>query len=147
MKTSLHPHLIVKNAAKAIEFYVSALGAEEIARFADEKLGGQIVHAELSVHGAKLTLAEEARNWSNDAPTSLGGSPVVLTLTVDDARAAGKRMEKHGATVVFPIEDQFYGKREGRLRDPFGHVWVISQDLEALSRDEIQRRVDAFPST
>jgi PhnB protein len=140
----LAPHLIVKDAARAIAFYVEALGARELSRATDHKLGGLIVHAELALGAARFSLSEEARDWKNDAPTSLGGSPVVLTLTVADARAVGARMERAGATVVFPIADQFYGKRQGRLRDPFGHLWIVSQELEALSPEEVQRRVDAF---
>jgi PhnB protein len=142
--TTLVPHLVVKGAARAIAFYVDALGARELGRATDHKLGDLIVHAELAIGDARFTVAEEARDWKNDAPTSLGGSPVVLTLTVGDARAVGARMEKAGATVIYPIADQFYGKRQGRLRDPFGHLWIISQDLEALSYEEVQRRVDAF---
>jgi PhnB protein len=142
--TTLVPHLVVKGAARAIAFYVDALGARELGRATDHKLGDLIVHAELAIGDARFTVAEEARDWQNDAPTSLGGSPVVLTLTVGDARAVAARMEKAGATVVYPVADQFYGKRQGRLRDPFGHLWIVSQDLEALSYEEVQRRVDAF---
>jgi PhnB protein len=140
----LHAHLIVAGAARAIAFYVKALGAREISRFADEKLGGLIVHAELAIGDVRFTLAEETREWHNVSPAALGGSGVVLTLEVEDADAVGARMVKEGAKVVFPIADQFYGKREGRLQDPFGHLWVISQPLEQLSNEEIQRRVDRF---
>ncbi|WP_394844187.1 VOC family protein [Pendulispora brunnea] len=138
------PHLIVRGAARAIEFYVEALGAKEIARFADPKLNGHIVHAELAIGETKFSLSEEARDWKNDAPPSLGGSPVMLTLEVADALAVGERMVRAGATVVFPIEDQFYGERQGRLVDPFGHRWIITQHIEDLSNEEIQRRVEAY---
>ena len=138
----LHPRLIVKGADRAIEYYVKALGAKEVERYADPNLGGMIVHAALTIGDAMFTLSEEARASQNDAPTSLGGTPVLLHLEVDDADAIGKRMEKGGAKVIFPIADQFYGRREGRLADPFGHTWIISQPLEELSREEIQKRVD-----
>jgi PhnB protein len=140
----LHPHLIVKDAPRAIDFYVQALGAEEVVRYADPNLGGMIVHAELTLGGAKFTLAEEHREWHNVSPRSLHGSPVVLMFAVKDADAVAARMQAAGAQVVFPINDQFYGKREGRLMDPFGHLWIISQPLEALSHAEIQKRVDNF---
>ena len=142
----LTPHLIVAGASAAIDFYVQAFGAKEVSRFADPNLGGRIVHAELAIGDLVLTLAEEARDWNNSAPGSLGGSPVVLTLEVDDVDAAGARMMRAGAKIVFPIADQFYGKREGRLLDPFGHLWVLSQQREQLSHEEIQRRVDTFSS-
>jgi PhnB protein len=135
----LHPRLIVVDAPRALEFYTRAFGAEELERHTMPD--GGVVHAALRIDEVFFTVAEENRGWSNDAPPSLGGSPVILTLEVDDADAAGARMTKHGAEVVFPIADQFYGKREGRLRDPFGHLWVLSQHLEDLSFEEIQRRV------
>jgi uncharacterized glyoxalase superfamily protein PhnB len=91
--TALAPHLIVKGAARAIAFYVEALGARELSRATDHKLGDLIVHAELAIGAAHFSLS---------------------------------------------------GKRQGRLRDPFGHLWIISQELEALSPEEVQRRVDAF---
>jgi PhnB protein len=69
---------------------------------------------------------------------------VVLTIRVDDAHALGAKMEQAGATVVHPIEDHFYGERQGRLRDPFGHVWVVTQRLKEMSAEEIQRGVDAW---
>jgi uncharacterized glyoxalase superfamily protein PhnB len=141
---SLRPHLIVAGAARAIDFYVRALGARELSRAVDHKRGEIIVHAELAIGDASFSLSEEARDWHNHAPTSLGGSPVVLTLSVDDARAVGGRLVEAGGTVIYPIEDQFYGKREGRIRDPFGHLWIISQQVEVLTDAEVQRRVDAF---
>jgi PhnB protein len=144
--SNLRPHLIVKGAAKAIDWYVKALGAKETARFVDQKLapGGVVVHADLELRGATFTLAEENPEWHNVSPKTLGGSGTVLTLTVDDADAVGAKMVELGGEVVFPIEDQFYGARAGRIRDPFGHLWIISQVKEQLSHEEIQRRVDRF---
>ena len=127
--STITPHLIVPDGDKAIAFYREALGAELVSRHADADLGGLVVHAELRVRGASFTLAGEHREWHNVSPASLGGSPVVLVLEVDDADAVGKRLERAGAKVVFPIADQFYGKRQGRLADPFGHMWIVSQTL------------------
>ena len=141
-----HVHLVVEHAARAIEFYEKALGAKEVVRYADPNLGGLIVHAELALGEIHFTLAEQHPEWKNLGPNLLGGSPVVLTLEVEDADATGARMREAGAKEVFPIADQFYGKREGRFADPFGHLWVISQVLEDLSKEEIQRRVDSFSS-
>lgn len=143
-KAPLHPHLIVKNAPKALDYYVQILGAEEIVRYTDPNLNGMVVYAELKIGGARLTLAEEHRNWHNLSPSALNGSPVILMLEVEDAVAVAARMQQAGAHVVFPINDQFYGKREGRLVDPFGHIWIISQPIEKLSHQEIQSRVDNF---
>ena len=142
--SKLQPRLIVKGAHAAIAFYVEALGAKVTQKFVDRKLGDLVVHCELTVGESSFSLGEENPEWQNHGPTSLGGSPVILGLTVDDADAFGARMVQHGSTVVFPIADQFYGIREGRLRDPFGHLWIISQVTEKLSDDEVQRRVDRF---
>jgi PhnB protein len=99
------------------------------------------VHAELRLGDSTVTLAEEHVEWHNCAPPTLGGSSVILNLEVDDADALGARMVLAGSRVVFPIADQFYGKREGRVQDPFGHLWLISQKGEPLSAQEIQRRI------
>jgi PhnB protein len=129
MTTTLTPRLIVSDAAKAIEFYRAALDAEEVSRHTDAD--GAIVHAELSIDGAVLTLKDEsptsAARVSDQAPTTYGGTPVFLSLQVPDARAVGARMEAAGATVIFPIDEHPYGTM-GRLADPFGHVWMIHQD-------------------
>ena len=140
----IEARLIVKDAARAIEFYEKALGAKCVERFADPNLDDLVVHAKLQVGSASFTLAGEHKEWNNLSPQALGGSATLLTLEVEDADATGKRMVDAGAEVVVTIADQFYGKREGRLRDPFGHLWIISQHLEDLSPDEIQRRVDTF---
>ena len=101
---SLHgltPRLIVKDAARAIAFYCDVLGAQEISRFADEKLGGLIVHAELRLGDSTVTLAEEHVEWHNCAPPTLGGSSVILNLEVDDADALGARMVQAGSRWCF----------------------------------------------
>ena len=140
----LTPRLVVKGAAEAIDFYVAALGAKVLERFEDPNLDGLVVHAALQIGEHVMSLAGEHREWGNHAPPSLGGSPVLLHLDVADADAVGASMEAHGAEVVIPIADQFYGKREGRLRDPFGHLWVVSHPLEKLSDEEIERRMLEF---
>ncbi len=141
--TKLHPRLIVAGAARAIDFYVEALGARELGRHTDARLGGIVVNAELAIDDdVRFTLADEHREWGNHAPTSLGGTPVILSLEVSDADAVGARMQRAGAKVVFPIADQFYGRREGRFADPFGHLWIISQPIAELSSAEIQGKID-----
>jgi PhnB protein len=120
----MYPRLVVIGADRAIEFYTTVFGAKEINRYTDESTG-RIVHAELELAGVTLAVKDEGDG--DLAPPTLGGTPVVMALYVDDADAVGRRMEDHGASVIFPIADQPYGERAGRVADPFGHLWMIAQ--------------------
>jgi PhnB protein len=137
-KPSISPRLVVQDGAAAIDFYTSTIGAIELHRFADPS--GRIVDAQLQLGDDVFSLTEE-QDGVNVSPVSLGGSPLLLTLTVDDADASGAAMEQAGAQVVFPIDDRFYGRREGRLRDPFGHLWIVSQVIESLTDEQINERL------
>ena len=139
---SLVPLLVVRDAASAIDFYMRALGAREAVRYMDSGRRA-ISHADLRIGEAVFSVTEEARAWNSDAPPSLGGSPVVLQLKVENVDAAFQTMCAAGATVVFPIVE-FCGERMARLRDPYGHLWLLIERTEELSPDEIQRRRDAW---
>jgi PhnB protein len=144
-KSAVHklvPLLVVRDAARAIDFYIEVLGAAEIVRYVNRPRG-TISHADLTVGDAAFSITEEARAWNSDAPPSLGGSPVVLQLRVEDVDAAFEKMRQAGGSVVFPLVE-FCGERMGRVRDPFGHLWVLSQRIEELSPKEIRRRRDAW---
>ena len=121
--SSLRPRLVVKDAAAAIEYWTEVFGAEEIERFTVD--GGAIVHAELAIGDSRITLKDE--DSTDRAPTSLGGTSVLMMLAVDDVDALGERMVAKGGTVRFPIADAEEGGRGGRVRDPFGHEWMISR--------------------
>ena len=136
----LYPRLVVSDAALAIDFYVAAFGAVETERYTDPS--GRIVHAMVEIGGLKVAVKDEGDG--DPAPTSLGGSPVIMALDVSDADAVGDAMVKAGATVVYPISDWEYGSRGGRLADPYGHLWMVSQQLEDLSHEEVQRRTTAM---
>jgi predicted kinase/uncharacterized glyoxalase superfamily protein PhnB len=136
----LTPLLVVRGAARAIDFYVHALGAKVLARF-EHGPHRHLSHADLELGSAAWSLTEELRAWNSDAPESLGGSPVVMQLEVEDAGATVAAMLDAGATTVFPL-GEFLGERMARVRDPFGHVWILKQPLERLSLDEIARRRD-----
>lgn len=141
---SLVPLLVVRDAAGAIDFYTRALGALEAVRFINSK-NGLVSHADLAIGEAVFAVTEEARAWNSDAPPSLGGSPVILQLRVENVDAAFETMCAAGAMVVFPIVE-FCGDRVARLRDPYGHLWLLTQPIEGLSLEEIQRRRDAWAS-
>lgn len=141
----LTPLLVVRDAASAIAFYVQALGAKEISRYL-HPTKNTISHADLVLGGAAFSVTEEAPAWNSDAPPSLGGSPVVLQLRVDDVKTTFETMCRAGASVIFPLQE-FAGDRVGRLRDPFGHLWLLSERIEDLSDEELVRRRNAFKPT
>lgn len=140
----LQPHLIIADCPRAIDFYKQAFDARELSRYVDHKRGGHIVCAELVIGDQRFSISEEAREWHNDAPGSLGGSPVQLHLEVDEVDAVGAALERAGATVIYPIADHFYGERSGRFRDPFGHQWRVTRKIKDMSPAEIQAGVDAY---
>lgn len=138
-KATLTPRLVVRGADEALEFYCRVFDARIEERYADDS--GHVIQAAFSIGGATIALTEEKREWNNDAPTSLGGSPVILNLVVEDVDALGERLQAAGAQAIFPIADQYYGHREGRFRDPFGHLWIITKVVEQLTPDQIRERM------
>jgi PhnB protein len=128
-KTAIAPMLSVRNGARAIEFYKAAFGAGELFRLDDES--GAVV-ARLSVGGAEFWLADESPEHLNFSPESLGGGTVRMVMTVDDPDAAFERAIAAGATVVWPVSNQ-YGWRLGRIVDPFGHHWEIGKPIAEAS--------------
>jgi PhnB protein len=136
------PCLVIRDAGRAIEFYKQAFGALELIRHADPN--GTILHAEIQVGDSRIAIADEVQEWGNYSPQSLGGSPVIMSLYVDDVDALASRAIAGGAKMIFPIADQFYGDRCGRLADPFGHIWIVSTHVEDVSPEELQRRTQAW---
>src|SRR3984885_13373715 len=124
-KTSIAPMLSVRRGAKAIEFYKTAFGATELFRIDDPS--GAVV-ARLSVAGAEFWVADESPEHKNFSPESLGGGTVRMVMIVSDPDAAFEQAVAAGATVVWPVGDQ-YGWRLGRIVDPFGHHWEIGKPL------------------
>lgn len=139
------PRLVVPDGPGAIDFYVRAFGAREIGeRFTDPS--GGVIHAEIQIGDSVVMITEEpADAGPAKSPKSLGGIATAIMATYwEDVDRAWDRAVSAGAEVVYPLEDQFYGERGGRLRDPFGHQWMLSQRLEELSREEIERRAATF---
>jgi PhnB protein len=123
--TTIEPLLSVRRGKSAVEFYKRAFGASELSLIGDQ---GDVV-AHLSVNGAGFWVADESPAHSNFSPESIGGSSVRIVLTVKDPDAVFERAVSAGATVVYPVSDQSYGWRLGRLVDPFGHHWEIGKPL------------------
>jgi len=136
------PRIAFKNTARAIKFYEAAFGAKEVMRFA---IGDQIPHAEISIGDSVLLLADEWPEGGRFSAETLGNSPVAMTLSVPDVDAFVGHAVAAGATIVRPISDQFYGRREGTLQDPFGYLWTVSTVVEEMSVEEMHRRMNIGP--
>jgi uncharacterized glyoxalase superfamily protein PhnB len=138
----LFAYLRVKDAPRAITFYVEAFGAKEKFRLVEP--GGRVGHAELELGPATLMLSEEYPEHDLLGPQSVGGTTVTLHLHVDDADRAIARAVAAGATLLRPPQDAFYGERGGTVRDPFGHEWLLGHSIEEVTPEEMQRRYDAL---
>jgi PhnB protein len=141
VRTAASPRLTFKDAAKAIEFYKNAFGAQEIMRF---EVGGKIPHAEIKIGNSSVLVTEEWPEGGRFSPETLGNSPVMMALSVPDVDDFVAHAVGAGAKIVIPIADQFYGRREGTVQDPFGYSWSVSTIKEELSLEEMHRRMDAM---
>jgi PhnB protein len=135
------PYLIVKDAARAIEFYKKAFGAMELMRMANPS--GKIGHAEIKIGDSPIMLADEVPEMGHRSPESLGGSPVSILLYVQDVDTVFNQAVAAGAKVQRPVADQFYGDRTGGVTDPFGHVWYVATHMEDVSPEEMRKRAAA----
>lgn len=136
------PSLVVADAAKAIEFYEKALGAEERMRFPAPD--GSIMHAEIRIGDSTIMLGDEMPEQGVRGPRSIGGTPVSFFIYGDNVDEAWKRAVEAGAREVMPLADQFWGDRTGCLEDPFGHRWWLAQHLKDLSPEELQKAAEEF---
>ena len=137
-RQTVSAYFTVRNGAAALDFYARAFGAEEIYRLTDTT--GRIGHAEIRIGNSVLMLSDEHPDFGALAPPTIGGSPVKFHITVDDADAFMTQAVEAGATMLRPLENQFYGMRSGMVADPFGHSWIIAAPLEEIGPEEIQRR-------
>ena len=135
-------HLVVKGAAYAIDFYSRAFGANESFRLTDT--AGNIGHAELSIGNSSIMLADEHPSFGALSPVTIGGCPVKFHLSVPNADEAVERALAAGATLVRPVQDQFYGERSGMVADPFGYSWFLAHPIGPVSPEEMQKRYSAM---
>ena len=139
---SVTPYLIVKGAARAIEYYKQAFGATEVMRFPGPN--NTIGHAELKIGDSVIMLADPPAGDEFRDPQSLGGTAVSLLIYVPKVDEVFKNAVSLGAKETRPVKDQFYGDRSGTLIDPFGHVWTVSTHVEDVSAQELQKRMAAL---
>ena len=136
------PYLCVRGAADALEFYKKAFGATEVMRM--DQPDGRVGHAEIRIGTALVMLADEFPEMGFKSPQTLGGSPVLIHVYVEDIAAFVERAVAAGATLKRPVQDQFYGDRSGGVEDPFGHSWYFATHVEDVAPEEMQRRHEEY---
>ncbi len=138
---SATPYLVVKDGARALEFYKKAFGAKEIMRTPTPD--GRIGHAEIQIGDSRIMLADEDPRWGTKSPQSLGGTAASIYLYVDDVDAIFGKAVAAGAQVKEAVSDKFYGDRVGSFVDPFGHYWSVGTHKEDVSQEEMKKRMAA----
>ncbi len=138
---SLTPTLVCKDAARAIDFYKEAFEAKELGRMSGP--GGKIGHAELQIGDSRLMLSDEFPGMAS-APGPTPNTSFSIVLYTDNVDTVFERAVKAGAKVEMPLQNQFWGDRYGKLRDPFGHQWGLAQHVEDVAPAEMERRSKAW---
>ena len=142
MSTStITPHIVVRDAASAVEWYRRAFGAEEQRRVALPN--GKLMSVELRFGKSTVNLADEFPELGILSPISLGGTYGALVIATDDVDALWKRALEAGAEVFHPLEDAFWGERTGQVLDPSGHRWGLSQHIRDVTPEELAREAAA----
>ncbi|MBV9241074.1 MAG: VOC family protein [Acidobacteria bacterium] len=140
------PHVVVSDGLAALEFYKAVFGGTDGDNMMAQD-GKRLLHGEVVVDGCKLFISDEftaSEGGSLRTPDSLGGTPVRITMSVDDADAVVARAAAAGAKVIMPVQDMFWGARYGRFVDPFGHEWGINQQVRELTKEEEDKAAAEF---
>ncbi|OYQ33652.1 glyxoylase [Niveispirillum lacus] len=140
--TAVMPYFTVKDASAAIDFYRRAFGAVEIFRMTDP-MDGRIGHAELRLGDSTIMLSDEYPDFGALSPDTVGGTPVTLYLATKAVDEDLARAAEAGAMVIRAAANQSFGERSAMIMDPFGHRWMLSQTIEQVSPEEMQRRWNA----
>lgn len=139
---TLTPHIIVRDAGRAADWYRDALGADLGSRI--QTPDGRFMQIELRFGDSTVMIADEFPEMGAVSPLTLGGTYGALALTVDNVDARWEQAIAAGATEFHPLQDAFWGERQGQILDPFGHRWGLAERREDVSAQEIQRRADEF---
>ena len=134
------PYLHIGGASAAIDFDTKVFGFTE--RFRMDGPDGKVGHAELRIGDSVVMLADEFPEMDIKGPSAFGGSPVGLSIFVEDVDDTVKRAVAAGAKLTSPPEDRFYGDRTAQIEDPFGHIWSIQTHIEDVPADEMRRRAE-----
>jgi PhnB protein len=136
---SVTPHITVKGASEAIDFYKKAFGAVEERRMVGPD-GKKLIHAAIRIGNSVVMVADEFPEFgecASKAPTTLGGTAVSLHIYVEDVDAMFKQALDAGAREFMPVSDMFWGDRYGQVEDPFGHKWSIATHIRDVSEEEM----------
>ncbi len=134
------PYLIVKGAARAIDYYKKVFGATELFRMNGPD--GKVGHAELKIGDSHIMLADEnpGMGQGHTSAATVGGSPVSLYVYLPDVDRVIERAAAEGAKILKPAQDQFYGDRSGFIQDPFGHLWGVATHIEDVAPKDMEER-------
>lgn len=135
---TITPHITVNNAAKAIDFYKQAFGAQELGRSATPD--GRLMHAALKIGDSTLMLNDEFPEMGGCNAPQGGRKPFVLHMYWENVDQAWERAVNAGAKVAMPLSNMFWGDRYGHLEDPFGYTWAMASRVEEVSPEEAARR-------
>ena len=138
---TITPHIVVRGAAQAAEWYERAFGAHERSRV--PLPGGKLMSVELWFGDSALMVADEFLEMDVLSPQTVGGTSTVLHLYTEDVDALWARAVDAGAQVLHPLQDQFWGDRHGQLQDPFGHRWGLATHVRDVPPAEVARAAAA----
>lgn len=138
----VYAYLRLHDTAAAIDFYTRAFGAKELYRLVEPS--GRVGHAEVKIGPVTLMLSDEYPEYDIRGPRSIGGTSVAIHIHVSDVDRLFEQAVAAGATVVRPLQNQFYGERSATVRDPFGHEWLLGGHIEDVTPEEMQRRYTAM---
>jgi PhnB protein len=142
---TITPHVVVRDAARAVDWYTDVLGAEERLRI--QVPDGRLMSVELRFGDSTVMLADEFPEMGIVSPQTLGGTYMALHLMVEDVDGVWQRALDAGAEVFHPLQDSFWGERHGQVIDPFGHRWGLAQHLRDVSREELVRAAQEMFAT
>ncbi len=139
--STVTPYLVIRGAAQAIEYYKKVFDATETVRMAGPD--GKIGHAELKIGDSHIMLADEnpSMGQGHTSAATIGSSPVSLYVYLPDVDRVVEKATAEGAKILKPVQDQFYGDRNGFIQDPFGHLWGIATHVEDVSPGEMKERM------
>ncbi len=142
---TITPHVVVRDAARAVDWYTNVLGAEERLRI--RVPDGRLMSVELRFGDSTVMLADEFPEMKIVSPQTLGGTYMALHLMVDDVDDVWQRALDAGAEVFHPLQNSFWGERSGQVIDPFGHRWALAQHLRDVSAEELVRAAQEMFAT